>query len=807
MNVLCGVDPCPVILPSKCVFYDGETLLFVGINTNDNLTTVIQKLADKIEECCTGGGEDITLTTLGNSGPATLVGSVLNIPVYEGFGTAVEVLGVGTCSTVRCGVNNGSSGNYSASLGGACNIASGAYSFIGGGFKNLATCACSTIVGGLCNTVCARHAFLGGGQCNCISVLSPNQHQTLSGGYCNTITGDAGTIAGGFINTVSSQNGFIGGGNDGVASGSRSIVVGGQYNTASGLYSGVMNGCGNIASGESSVIVNGFGNTAIACGSFIGTGCCNRICSSGLCSAIVGGINNTITVAVLFPSCGAFIGAGVCNCVRGAQGSVVAGTCNYAFSDNAFVGGGCCNRAFGGNSVAVGGFCNASSNCGFAGGGSFNTVSGYGAGITAGCANCSTALRSFIGAGVCNNLTWFSGGSSTSNCGIASAIVAGVGNNTTGGTWDGVNKCYTVAPTCTYCVGCMSFIGAGFENAINDGHCSVIVGGKRNYIDRVDSATIGGGCINFIQACSSLFKHQTISGGYYNSVFLAGDAGTIGGGYINTVTGTNGGIASGAVNTASANGAFVGGGYYDTASGIYSVVGGGECNVASGCYSAILGGCNNVASSCWSGAFGCNLTACDPKTFYTNNHCACGSLYTSAIATGCAVCATTNGQLIGWTPSASGARYGSFFDTTDQTALVADTAYAMKLNNTDLSAGVTVANNGLGDPTRITVDTTGVYDFQFSAQIQKTSGGSAEEIYIWIRKNNITDITNSTTVITLANNSHLMVAAWNWFVSLNAGDYIEIMWSATDTAIQLEYTGAVAPAPAAPSVIVTVNQV
>lgn len=163
-------------------------------------------------------------------------------------------------------------------------------------------------------------------------------------------------------------------------------------------------------------------------------------------------------------------------------------------------------------------------------------------------------------------------------------------------------------------------------------------------------------------------------------------------------------------------------------------------------------------------------------------------------------CITSGG--IGITPA-----YGSFFDSTDQSALLTNTAYAMKYGTVDLATGVSVANNGLGDPTRITTTAAGVYNLQFSAQIQKTSGGGSDTITIWIRKNDITDVPDSSTQITLANNGHLVVAAWNWFVSLGAGEYVEIMWSVTATTIRLENLPAVAPYPAIPSVIATIQRV
>ena len=44
MSAICGASPCPLLLSSSCVFYEGEDLLYIGVQTNDNLQLVIQKI-------------------------------------------------------------------------------------------------------------------------------------------------------------------------------------------------------------------------------------------------------------------------------------------------------------------------------------------------------------------------------------------------------------------------------------------------------------------------------------------------------------------------------------------------------------------------------------------------------------------------------------------------------------------------------------------------------------------------------------------------------------------------------------------
>ena len=144
-------------------------------------------------------------------------------------------------------------------------------------------------------------------------------------------------------------------------------------------------------------------------------------------------------------------------------------------------------------------------------------------------------------------------------------------------------------------------------------------------------------------------------------------------------------------------------------------------------------------------------------------------------------------------------RYGSFYDTTDQTAAVINTAYAMTFNATDITYGVT-----RGTPTsRIYVDRSNIYNIQFSAQFINTGGG-AHRVWVWLRKNG-TDVTNSATVVRIQGNNSEDVAAWNFLLQMNAGDYFELMWEVDNTGITLFSDPATAVHPAIPSIILTVT--
>ena len=144
-------------------------------------------------------------------------------------------------------------------------------------------------------------------------------------------------------------------------------------------------------------------------------------------------------------------------------------------------------------------------------------------------------------------------------------------------------------------------------------------------------------------------------------------------------------------------------------------------------------------------------------------------------------------------------RYGAFHDTTTQSAAAINTAYPITYNATDLSAGVS-----LGTPTsRIYVNRAGSYNFQFSLQLV-TTNSSAKTVYIWARING-TNVTNSATKITMSGNAQAYVAAWNFVLKMNTNDYFELVWSTSDTGVQIQASSASAPVPAIPSVIMTVS--
>lgn len=146
--------------------------------------------------------------------------------------------------------------------------------------------------------------------------------------------------------------------------------------------------------------------------------------------------------------------------------------------------------------------------------------------------------------------------------------------------------------------------------------------------------------------------------------------------------------------------------------------------------------------------------------------------------------------------------WGSFWNTASQRNDTAEPR-AMLVNAAEPgNCGVSVKNGS-----QITVTRSGTYNLQFSAQI-KTTQNNTKPVDIWLAKNgNAVEDTN--TQFFTPDRKGIIVASWNFVVTLDAGDYVELMWYSADTNLYLsqldpqEELGI----PAVPSLIVTLTQV
>jgi hypothetical protein len=144
---------------------------------------------------------------------------------------------------------------------------------------------------------------------------------------------------------------------------------------------------------------------------------------------------------------------------------------------------------------------------------------------------------------------------------------------------------------------------------------------------------------------------------------------------------------------------------------------------------------------------------------------------------------------------------GAWYDTTSQTLTAINTGKPVTLNSTSFERGVW---RDSATTSRIHVADAGVYNLEFSAQLDKTSGGS-DPVYVWVRINGV-DVPDSATLIQMKGNNDELVAAWNFLLELAGGDYVELVWASPTLAMRLEHFAAAAFRPAIPSVILTITQ-
>lgn len=154
----------------------------------------------------------------------------------------------------------------------------------------------------------------------------------------------------------------------------------------------------------------------------------------------------------------------------------------------------------------------------------------------------------------------------------------------------------------------------------------------------------------------------------------------------------------------------------------------------------------------------------------------------------------------------SGAKYGSFYDLTDQTGSTS-AATAVKFGTVDINShGVTVVTNGSA-LTRITYAEAGTYMIAPSLQFKNTDTAN-QTATIWFSKNG-TSISNSSTILSVPKSTDGGVTVFNivFYVTVTAGQYVEIYWLPGNVSVTIDYTAAGAIAPAIPSAIVVTERI
>jgi hypothetical protein len=111
---------------------------------------------------------------------------------------------------------------------------------------------------------------------------------------------------------------------------------------------------------------------------------------------------------------------------------------------------------------------------------------------------------------------------------------------------------------------------------------------------------------------------------------------------------------------------------------------------------------------------------------------------------------------------------------------------------------------------KLVASVAGTYNLQWSGQFSNLAN-APETAYVWIRINGV-DLAGSTGQIGMIQRKSAgvpsnLIAGWNYFINLNAGDYVELWWLVSTTDVSLKtFAKSTSPAyPATASVIATIG--
>ena len=145
---------------------------------------------------------------------------------------------------------------------------------------------------------------------------------------------------------------------------------------------------------------------------------------------------------------------------------------------------------------------------------------------------------------------------------------------------------------------------------------------------------------------------------------------------------------------------------------------------------------------------------------------------------------------------------GAWYSTAAQNSTATNTEYIVTVNNTTFERGIRVV-----DGSKFTVDHSGLFFLMFSAQVYNSDGGgNSAAMEIWLKKNG-TAVPYTGGRLSVTPNHPYAIPAWNYYIPLVVGDYLQLAWDTNTAGINLIPNTAIVPGSEIPSVIVTMTQV
>ena len=148
--------------------------------------------------------------------------------------------------------------------------------------------------------------------------------------------------------------------------------------------------------------------------------------------------------------------------------------------------------------------------------------------------------------------------------------------------------------------------------------------------------------------------------------------------------------------------------------------------------------------------------------------------------------------------------YGAFSSLTNQTPSAANTPQVVTLEVSDYYNAITNSNG------RMTVDNDGLYNFQMSVQFENANV-AIKEATVWLRVNGVDSPATASQISVDSKHGGVngyFIFACNFFLYLNAADYVEMWWATNSTDVIMEaYAASTSPfaRPAIPSVVATLS--
>ena len=147
----------------------------------------------------------------------------------------------------------------------------------------------------------------------------------------------------------------------------------------------------------------------------------------------------------------------------------------------------------------------------------------------------------------------------------------------------------------------------------------------------------------------------------------------------------------------------------------------------------------------------------------------------------------------------TGRSFGAFSDITDQTGSTTVPA-AVKFGTVEInSSGITMVTDGTS-LTRLTFATAGTY--MVAPNLQLANSDTADhDVTVWLALNG-TDVVRSSTRITVPRASDGGNAFFQiiFYITVTAGQYVQVYWLPESTAVTLDHTAAVTGPPAIPAI-------